>query len=169
MKTSIAVTLFLILSVSFLKADEVKPVQKIFNKQDIAKLADRYINNNFQIKNPVVVDVDEDGDFDILNFTDKGKVEYYKNTGSLESPLFILENKNFDNYEVSSFLPNGMPVPVFLADKDGDKDMDLFGIVKEDSKNEVLYIENIADLDHYTLITIILILVIVALIVIIAR
>lgn len=35
---------------------------------------------------------------------------------------------------MNSFIPNGIPIPVFLADKDGDGDADIFGITKEDSK-----------------------------------
>lgn len=166
MKHLILTITFIFFSVSFLEAGEPK---KVFSKSDIKKLAGVYINNNSNIKNPAVVDVDEDGDFDILNFTDKGKVEYYKNTGTLESPAFTLEDKNFDNYVVNSIMPTGLPVPVFFADKDGDRDKDLFGIVQENSKYDVLYIENTMALDHYTLITIILVLVIILLVVLIVR
>lgn len=176
MKNLLSVIAIVILSVSFLKADEVTPLKKTFSKKDISGLADSYIKNNMGITNPVIVDVDEDGDFDILKFTSKGNVEYYKNVGSLVEPFFKLENKNFDNYEVNSFLPKGLLMPVFFADRDGDKDPDVFAMVKGDydmqnhqQKYETVYIENTMDLNNYTLITIILVLLIVALLIVIVR
>ncbi len=169
MKTSFVAGFILLLMSHFTFAKDIAPVNKLFGKNEIKALAETYVNNSFHIKNPAIVDVDGDGDFDLLNFTKKGKVEYYKNTGTLESPVFILENKNYDSYEVSSFLPSGLPVPVFFADNDGDNDKDVFGIVKEDSKYDVMFIENTMDLDHYTLITIILVLVIVLLVVLILK
>ncbi len=170
MKTLILVTVILFQSVLSLKADEVKPVKKVFDKSDILKLVPVYLNSGLNVKNPAIIDVDKDGKFDILNFTSKGNVEYYRNTGTLEAPVFVLENKHFDHYQVNSFLPSGMPLPVFFADKDGDNDLDVFGIVKEKENNyKVVYVENIADIDNYTLITIILVLLIVLLIALIVR
>ncbi len=176
MKTLATVIAIVFLSVSFLKADEVSNIKKTFSKKDILSLADGYINNNSGVKNPVIVDVDYDGDFDILKFTSKGNVEYYNNAGTLDKPFFNLENKNFDKYEVNSFLPKGLLMPVFFADRDGDKDPDVFAIVKGDydlknhqQKYETVYIENTMDLDQYTLITIILVLLIVALLIVIVR
>lgn len=170
MKNFIFTFLFIISEFSFLKADEVNSPQKIFTKKDISKLAGAYINNNVNIKNPVIIDVDSDGIFDILKFTSQGTVEYYKNTGSLEKPFFVLENNNFDKYEVSSFLPKGLLIPVFFADRDGDKDADAFGIVKTgyDSKTlnqnyKIVYVENTMFFDNYTLITVILVLLIIVL------
>lgn len=163
MNKLITKTLFLILAISsYASATEIS---KTFSKKDILKLADAYINNNVGVKNPVIIDIDKDGDFDILDFTKNGKVAYYKNTGSLTEPFFVLENKNFDNYEMNSFIPNGIPIPVFLADKDGDGDSDVFGITKEDSKYKAVYAENAFELDHYTLITIILVLLIIVLLI----
>lgn len=168
MKITITLLLIFCWNIFDTKADEV-PSPKTFNKKDIQALSDVYLKNNVNVTNPIVVDIDSDGDFDILKFTDKGKVEYFKNTGTLEKPEFTLENRNFDNYEINSFFPDGIPIPVFFADRDGDKDDDVFGIVRDESKNEVVYIENTMQLDHYTLITVILVLVIVLLIVLIAR
>lgn len=169
MKTFTGSIIVLLLICSIAIAGDITPVKKNFAKKDIKALADLYVNNSFHIKNPAIVDVDEDGDFDLLNFTKDGNVEYYKNTGTLEQPVFVLENKNYDSYKVSSLLPAGLPVPVFFADNDGDNDKDVFGIVKENSKYNVLFIENTMDLDHYTLITIILVLVIVLLLVLILK
>jgi len=144
-------------------AGDISPDQK-YSKSRIKSLAKEYVNNNLNINNPVMVDIDEDGDFDILKFND-GKVEYYKNTGSLDKPQFVLENKNFDNYEMRSIFPVSIPFPVFMADRDGDLDKDIFGIVERNNKSEIVYAENTMDLDHYTLITIILVLLIVVLII----
>lgn len=139
-----------------------------FSKEQIEKLADAYIHNNLNIKNPVFVDVDKDGIFDILSFKD-GNVEYYKNTGTLEKPFFVLVNKNYDKYNVPAII-HGMPMPIFFADKNGDGKLDMFAIKekgydKDTKKNEyrVLYAENALDMDTGTLITIILVLVIVIL------
>ena len=176
MKTVISVLAILTFSVCLSYAGELADIKKTFSKKDISNLAEQYIKNNAGVKNPIIVDVDNDGNFDILNFTSKGNVEYYRNTGSLEVPDFVLENKNYDKYEVNSFLPNGLKIPVFFADNDGDNDMDVFGIVTDgyDSqthklKYEPVYVENTMDLDHYTLITIILVLLIVVLLIVIIR
>lgn len=163
--------LLIIAAILFLSAlslaDNKKPT---FSKEQIEKITDVYIHNNLNIKDPAFVDVDNDGDFDILYFND-GNVEYYKNIGTLEQPVFVLENKHYDKYNVP-FIINGMPMPVFFADKDGDNDLDMFavkekGFDKEQKKNEyrVLYAENALDLDTGTLITIILVLVIVVLVI----
>lgn len=160
----IQLTLLMIIFTSTISlAGDISPDQK-YSKSRIKGLAKEYLNNNLQINNPVMVDIDEDGDFDILKFNDEGKVEYYKNTGSLEKPDFVLEDKNFDNYEMRSIFPVSIPFPVFMADRDGDKDKDIFGIVERNNKSEIVYAENTMDLDHYTLITIILVLLIVVLV-----
>lgn len=176
MKTFITVFTVLFLSCSFLRANSPSGTKTVYSKKVILELAPLYINNNVKVKNPVIVDVNNDGIFDILNFTSKGNIEYYRNTGSVEKPFFVLENKNFDNYEVSSFMPKGILMPVFFADKDGDQDADLFGIVKDgyDSKTfqqkyKTVYVENTMDIDNYTLITIILVLIIIALLLVILK
>ncbi len=173
MKTFITVFSVLFLSCSFLRANSPSETKTIFSKKDIQSLAPQYINNNVKVKNPVIVDVDNDGNFDILRFTSKGKVEYYRNTGTLDKPFFVLENKNFDNYEINSLLPK-MLIPMFFADSDGDKDVDVFGIVSKgydrktlQEKYDVVQVENTAFFDNYTLITIILVLLIIALILVI--
>lgn len=175
MKTLISILAVLFLSCSILRANPPSETKKIYSKKDIQALAPQYINNNVKVKNPVIVDVDKDGIFDILKFTSKGNVEYYKNTGTLEEPFFVLENKNFDNYEVNSFLPK-MLIPFFFADSDGDNDADVFGIVRDgyDSKTfqqkyKTMHVENTMFADNYTLITIILVLLIVALLIVILK
>jgi hypothetical protein len=181
MKTKI-IFILLFFCITVLKADEKSPVNdantsalKIFTKDDIQKLSGLYVNNNVKIENPAIVDVDGDGDFDLLNFND-GNVVYYKNTGTLENPVFILENKNYDSYKEASFLKTGMPMPVFFADKDGDGDLDMFAVnekgynsITRQYEYKVYSAENALDLDTGTLITIILILVIVILLLAILR
>jgi hypothetical protein len=148
---------------------------KTFSKEDILKIADSYVHNNLNIKNPAIVDVDGDGVFDILNFND-GNVEYYRNTGTLEQPVFVLENKHYDTYKEASFLKTGMPMPIFFADQDGDGDLDLFAVkdkgfntLTQKNDYKIYTAENAFDLDTGTLITIILVLVIVLLLLAILR
>jgi hypothetical protein len=146
-------------------ADNNKPV---FSKSDIEKIADKFVHNNVNIEDPAIVDVDNDGVFDILAFN-HGDVAYYRNNGTNDAPNFVLINEHYDKYKAPAII-NGMPMPVFFADKDGDGDLDMFAIKekgydKETKKNEyrVLYSSNALDLDTGTLITIILVLVVVIL------
>lgn len=141
-----------------------------FTKNDIKKLAGAYLESNIPFINPVFVDVDKDGDFDALKL-DNGNVEYYKNTGTLEAPVFVLENKNYDSYTNAFFIDAKLSDPVFFADMDSDDDMDLF-VVKDKEYNidrqqndyKVAAAENVLGLDNGTLITIILVLIIVVLV-----
>jgi hypothetical protein len=155
--------------------DDSSVKQKIFTKSEINNLAPEYLANSTASMRPAFVDVDADGDFDMLVFRE-GNVEYHKNIGTLEKPGFILENKNYEKYDVTPFVSEGLPMPVFFADSDGDGDMDMFAVKDrgyniESKKNEfrVLYAENALDIDTGTLITIILILVIVLLVLMILR
>lgn len=173
MKTLISIIAVLFLSCSTLRANPPSETKKYFSTKDIQGLAAKYINNNVKVNNPLIIDIDNDGKFDLLKFTSKGNIKYYRNTGSLEEPFFILEDKHYSNYEVNSFLPV-MLIPMFFADSDGDKDMDVFCIMKDgyDSKTfqqkyEVTHVENTMFFDNAVLITIILVLVIIALVLVI--
>ena len=184
-KKILYLTLFLIalhiLSAN-LYSDDKKPSvdnppakQKTFTKNEISLLAPEYLSNGTGSLRPAIIDVDGDGDFDMLIFND-GNVEYHKNIGTLEKPEFILENKNYDNYEVTPFVSEGLPMPIFFADSDGDGDVDMFAVKDkgyniETKKNEyrVLFAENALNIDTGTLITIILVLVIVLLVLMILR
>ncbi len=177
MKYLILILILPSLLASNLKADEIYPakVSGVFSKEEIIKLSDLYVNNNVNIDNPAIVDIDGDGDFDLLKFND-GNIEYYKNTSSLEKPIFVLENKNYDSYKEASFLKTGMPMPVFFADNDGDGDLDMFAVkekgynsLTQQNEYKVYSAENSLDLDTGTLITIILVLVIVLLLLAILR
>lgn len=165
-----ALLILLALSTRLLSSEN--PV-KMFTKEDIKKLADVYVGNNLELKNPAIVDVDKDGDFDILIFND-GNVEYYKNKGTLEKPFFIPENMKYDKYTNASFVNIALPYPVFFADKNGDGSPDMF-VVKDKLYNtqqqkyeyNVLYAENFLGLDTGVLITIVLVLLIIVLVLII--
>ena len=156
-------------SYSFNNNDEHKTKAKIFTKSDIEKITDAYIHNNLNKENPVFVDVDMDGIFDMLAFN-KGNVEYYRNTGTLDKPVFVLENANYDKYEIAPAIQSGMPMPIFFADTKGKGTLDMFtvkdlGFDQTTGKNEykVMHYSNFLKLDTGTLITIILVLVIILL------
>lgn len=157
---------------NLLSSENPSTIKKIFSKDDIKKLADVYVRNNLGLKNPVIFDVDGDGDFDILIFND-GNVEYYKNTGTLENPYFVSENMKYDKYS-STFLNISLPYPVFFADKNGDNSPDMF-VVKDkvyDTQQQkyeykILYAQNDLNLDTGVLITIVLVLLIIVLVIVI--
>jgi hypothetical protein len=143
---------------------------KVFSSTEIKKLAGAYLENNLSFDNPVFVDVDKDGDFDAFRLDD-GNVEYYRNTGSLELPVFVLENRNYDRYDAAFFIDPKVPYPLFFADFDGDNDLDIF-VVRDKEFNriqnkfdyKIAAAENSLNLDTGTLLTIILVLIIVILI-----
>ncbi len=149
--------------------DPVTPL-KVFTNSDIQKLAGVYVENNLGLKNPAIVDVDMDGDFDILIFND-GNVEYYKNTGTMEKPFFVPENMKYDKYNSASIIDLSLPYPVFFADKNGDSSPDMFVIKdkiydtqQQKTEYKVLYAENVLGLDTGVLITIVLVLLIIVLV-----
>jgi hypothetical protein len=171
---TIVISLFLILflpGIKLLSSDNPITTKKVFSYEDIKKLTNVYVENNLGIKNPAIVDVDGDGDFDILIFND-GNVEYYKNTGTLENPFFVPENMKYDTYIAASFIDLKLPKPVFFADRNGDGKPDMF-VVRDKifdtklqkSEYRVLYAQNFLGLDTGVLITIILVLIIVVLLI----
>jgi hypothetical protein len=119
-----AVSLFVLFNINLVSDNSLNK----FSKDDIERLAGIYIAQNPCSVNPVFTDIDNDGDFDALNI-DEGNVEFYKNTGTLNEPVFILEDKNYDSYTTSLFLNPKIPYPLFFADMDNDNDPDMF-IVK---------------------------------------
>ncbi len=142
----------------------------VFTNADIQSLASVYLENNLGIKNPAIVDVDKDGDFDILVFKE-GNVEFYKNTGTLEKPSFVPENMNYDKYSTTLPIHLDLPYPVFFADKNGDSSPDMFVIQdkvydtqQQKTEYKVLYAENVLGLDTGVLITIVLVLLIIVLV-----
>jgi hypothetical protein len=76
---------------------------------------------------PTFIDVDNDGDFDLLLGADTGKINFFRNTGTASNPIFTLETENLASIDVGS-----ASIPAF-ADIDKDGDFDLF--VGEDSNS----------------------------------
>ena len=166
MKFLIAIFCSLILSTTILKADDIN----LYTKEEINKIASNFVFNKVDVTNPAVVDVDGDGLFDMLNFAADGNVEFYKNTGTNENPEFILEDPNYGDVKIHKMF-KGMPVPVFFADATGDGSLDVFAVMssKFDASTNTIqhgiaYHENAMGINHYLLITIILVLVIVLLV-----
>ncbi|HRE11538.1 MAG TPA: VCBS repeat-containing protein [Ignavibacteria bacterium] len=175
MKKSIFAGFLMLVIFNFISVSLADFPLKTFSNDDIKKITGAYLEGKLDFENPVMVDVDKDGDFDALKFND-GKVSYYKNVGTNESPSFVLENENYETYSRTFFVEPKMPYPIFFADKDGDGDMDLFVIKdkKYDAAShsyeyKVTGAENSMDLSTGTLITIILVLVIVLLVLAIIR
>ena len=173
---TIVLTVFLVFlapGYKLLSSEGPAATNKVFTINEIKKLAGVYSENNLVLKNPAIVDVDKDGDFDILIFND-GNVEYYRNTGTLEKPFFIPENMKYDSYASVSFIEIALPYPVFFADGNGNSSPDMF-VVKDKVYNsqtqryehKILYAENALGLDTGVLITIVLVLLIIVLVLII--
>jgi len=170
---TIVFTVLLILSdpgLKLLSSDNPAPLNKVYTKEEIKKLADNYVNNNLGLKNPAIYDVDADGDFDILIFND-GNVEYYKNTGTLDKPFFIPENMKYDSYPSVLFIDIALPNPVFFADANGNGSLDMFVVKdkiydsqKQKFEHKIIYAENVLGLDTGVLITIVLVLLIIVLV-----
>ncbi len=68
---------------------------------------------------PALVDIDNDGDFDLFVGESDGKLDLFRNDGSASSAQFELEDGNFAAIDVGTDL-----APAF-ADLDGDGDFDL--------------------------------------------
>ncbi len=69
---------------------------------------------------PALVDIDDDGDFDLFIGEFSGNLNFYRNDGSAESPNFVLEVERYLDIDVGR-----SSIPTF-CDIDGDEDFDLF-------------------------------------------
>ncbi|MGB9665626.1 MAG: FG-GAP repeat domain-containing protein [Ignavibacteria bacterium] len=71
-------------------------------------------------KNPVFVDIDNDGDLDLIYGSGDGELYFYRNIGTPKKPKFKLENHLFEPIRITGGSPS-----VSLADFDNDGDFDL--------------------------------------------
>ncbi|MCB1500149.1 MAG: VCBS repeat-containing protein [Bauldia sp.] len=71
---------------------------------------------------PVLVDLDGDGDLDVIVGENDGVLNYYKNTGTSASPVYTLQSGASDPF--AAIHPSTYSAPTFAdLDGDGDKDM----------------------------------------------
>jgi hypothetical protein len=97
------------------------------------------IAGNF-VYSPVFVDIDGDGDKDLFIGRFDGKIAFFRNTGSSNSPQFTAEPSPVDTINV---LQNASPA---FVDRDGDGDLDLF-IGK--ANGQLSYYRNDGDSAHF--------------------
>uniref|UniRef100_UPI0034DF6D21 FG-GAP-like repeat-containing protein n=1 Tax=Candidatus Thiodubiliella endoseptemdiera TaxID=2738886 RepID=UPI0034DF6D21 len=90
-----------------------------------AKTGDSNPFNGIDVVNyssPILVDIDGDGDLDLVMGEDNGILKYYQNTGTTSNPAYEVktgDSNPFNGIDVGSYsAPN-------LADIDGDGDLDL--------------------------------------------
>ena len=69
---------------------------------------------------PRLADIDSDGDLDLFEGDFNGNIIFYRNTGTITNPIFVLETENFESINVGE-----VSYPSF-ADIDNDGDLDLF-------------------------------------------
>lgn len=70
-------------------------------------------------KIPTFVDVDNDGDYDLVYGTADGELYFYRNIGTKKRPRFRYESDMFTPIRITGGAPS-----VFFADYDGDGDLD---------------------------------------------
>lgn len=84
---------------------------------------------------PVWVDLDGDGDFDVLSGDAQGNWKYFENTGSASSPSYGAQQNNPFN-----LINDGGRNTPFFIDFDNDNDLDLF--VGRSNRGTIVYYQN---------------------------
>ncbi|MDE0154670.1 MAG: M10 family metallopeptidase C-terminal domain-containing protein [Gammaproteobacteria bacterium] len=94
------------------------------------------------VKTYEFVDVDSDGDFDIVGADYFGGLYYFENTGTNRVPSYpgyIYLANPLDAALYSAIIPEGLLKDFAFVDLDGDNDMDFFSL---DTYGDVYYFEN---------------------------
>ena len=94
------------------------------------------------IKTYEFVDVDNDGDYDIVAANYNGELYYFENTGTSRIPNYpgyIYLANPLDAALYSAIIPEGLLKDFAFVDLDGDNDMDFFSL---DTYGDVYYFEN---------------------------
>ncbi|TRX51627.1 T9SS type A sorting domain-containing protein [Fulvivirga sp. M361] len=94
-------------------------------------------------ENVNVIDIDKDGEKDLLIGRGTGRLEYYRNAGTFESPNFILEDQTFYNREVSPFT---IDASVDFGDLDGDGTLDM--VIGDGRGNLNYYADFLSNLEN---------------------
>lgn len=111
----------------------------IFDSPEINPFGLDSIENIFLL--PTFVDLDNDGDFDIMCTTDYGNFLYYKNTGTSSNPSYGSPQPNPFGLEPLDYY-TFLTFPDF-ADLDGDGDLDMIGYNNYNYESTLVYRENI--------------------------
>ena len=90
-------------------------------------------NNKRQHSAPALVDIDGDGDLDIVSGNRSGKLELILNKGTGKKPKWIIDDLNISQIDVGSF-----STPL-LRDMDKDNDLDL---LVGNGRGLIIYYEN---------------------------
>lgn len=98
------------------------------------------LTNTYQSALPTVIDIDNDGDFDVLVSEYYGNIQYFENTGTAEAPSFAAPVANPFGINLGA---NVTYVLNDFADIDGDGDLDLLASVLGYYNLEVVYQENV--------------------------
>ncbi len=108
---------------------------------------DTQITRLFEIigteENFEIYDINNDGELDILLGKSNGRVEYYKNLGSLDAPNFVLEDQSFYDLDFSPFRQSAS-IEIVDFDVDGTADM----LIGDARGNMTLYNDFLSNIEN---------------------